>query len=67
MKIEDPLFVLDRFVMHVRAMRHAQITRDNNPTEGTREVAKHKEKVVDDMVSKLLVDLKDTQGYMRLN
>lgn len=67
MKIEDPLFVLDRFVMHVRAMRHAQITRDNHPTEGTREVAKHKEKVVDDMVSRLLVDLKDTPGYMRLN
>ena len=53
--------------MHVRAMRHAQITRDNNTTDGTREVAKHKEKVVDDMVSRLLVDLKDTPGYMRLN
>ncbi len=67
MKIEMPLYVLDRFVMHVRAMRHAQKTRDSNPTDGTREVAQRKEKVVDDMVSRLLVDLKDTQGYMRLN
>ena len=67
MKIENPLFVLDRLTMHVRAMRHAQKTRDSNPTDGTREVAQRKEKVVDDMVSRLLVDLKDTQGYMRLN
>lgn len=67
MKIEMPLYVLDRFVMHVRAMRHAQITRDNNPTDGTREAARYKEKVVDELCQKLLGDLQDTPGYMRLN